>query len=436
MFKSKPRIFVSSTIYDFADLRSALKYWLNEMGFDVFMSEYNDFKKDSSCNSYNACLKAIQDCDYYILLIGSRVGGLYSENPPISITQKEYQEASKLFDKGKIKKILTFVRKDIWTIKEDRKALHQFLKNNYMSEHELSNDDIKQIESYNSSFVNDANFIFSFIKEVGKIKQMKEAVKGNLKLPDNNWINTFSSFEDIITVLKIELNIHSDLSYKRWSEIVIQELSHNLSHLMEKHKEILIPFYTYADNFYKMFPEKMETNFEVTKEIALETFFFVIKSCIHIDKLNSEMLKGAIQSGTFLQYDNTNKDYKSGNIQSALYTLIDNIESAKRIRDLMQENDYLLKLSNILQIKRKCNTTQNNKNPKLVFIIALYNNEYNIIKLSKYLFSVLKFGFKTDKFPSLKPMIVFKDNEYGKPIQNNTTLEDIYNYFVNNPETL
>lgn len=105
--ESKPKIFVSSTIYDFVDLRSALKYWLNEMGFEVFMSEYNDFRKDSSDNSYNACLNAIKECDYYILLIGSRVGGLYSESPKVSITQKEYQTASKLFDEGSIKKIFT-----------------------------------------------------------------------------------------------------------------------------------------------------------------------------------------------------------------------------------------------------------------------------------------------------------------------------------------
>ena len=80
----KPNVFVSSTIYDFADLRSALKYWLEEMGFGVRMSEFNDFVKDSSENSYDACFKAIEECDYYILLIGSRVGGLFSKEPKIT----------------------------------------------------------------------------------------------------------------------------------------------------------------------------------------------------------------------------------------------------------------------------------------------------------------------------------------------------------------
>lgn len=87
-YMNKPKIFVSSTIYDFKDLRSALKYWLTEKGYEVRMSERNDFKKDSSQNSYQACLDSIEECDYFILLIGSGAGGIYSQNPLITITQK------------------------------------------------------------------------------------------------------------------------------------------------------------------------------------------------------------------------------------------------------------------------------------------------------------------------------------------------------------
>lgn len=31
----KPSIFISSTIFDFKDLRSSLKFWLEEYGFNV-----------------------------------------------------------------------------------------------------------------------------------------------------------------------------------------------------------------------------------------------------------------------------------------------------------------------------------------------------------------------------------------------------------------
>ncbi len=53
---NKPIIFISSTIYDFADLRSSMKYWLDEMGFTTQLSEYNDFIKDTTQNSYDACI--------------------------------------------------------------------------------------------------------------------------------------------------------------------------------------------------------------------------------------------------------------------------------------------------------------------------------------------------------------------------------------------
>ena len=78
MRAAKPRIFVSSTIYDFRDLRSALKYWLEQFGYEVRLSEFNDFTKRLDENAYNACLRAIEESDYYVLLIGTRVGGLYS----------------------------------------------------------------------------------------------------------------------------------------------------------------------------------------------------------------------------------------------------------------------------------------------------------------------------------------------------------------------
>ena len=38
------RVFLLSTIYDFADLRSSLKFWIEELGYVVDASECNDFQ--------------------------------------------------------------------------------------------------------------------------------------------------------------------------------------------------------------------------------------------------------------------------------------------------------------------------------------------------------------------------------------------------------
>src|SRR5689334_2746801 len=90
---TKPTIFISSTIYDFGDLRSALKYWLEQLGYEVMLSEFNDFTKPLDENSYTACLKAIESASHFILLIGARTGGIYDAAEKVSITRMEYRAA-------------------------------------------------------------------------------------------------------------------------------------------------------------------------------------------------------------------------------------------------------------------------------------------------------------------------------------------------------
>ena len=79
MLSKRPRIFISSTIHDFADLRSAIKFYLEERGCEALLSEFNDFGKPVDTNSYDACIKAIDSADYFVLLIGAHVGGWYDE---------------------------------------------------------------------------------------------------------------------------------------------------------------------------------------------------------------------------------------------------------------------------------------------------------------------------------------------------------------------
>jgi hypothetical protein len=50
----RPTIFLSSTIYDFSDLRSALKDYLEDRGCRVLASEYTDFTRPLDTHSYEA----------------------------------------------------------------------------------------------------------------------------------------------------------------------------------------------------------------------------------------------------------------------------------------------------------------------------------------------------------------------------------------------
>ncbi len=167
-----PTFFLSSTIYDFKDLRSAIKYQLERQGCRVLASDFNDFPKPLDKHSYEACLTAIRQADYFILLIGSRVGGWYDEETRVSITQREYREAYELHQAGRLK-LLNFVRTEVWQMKDDRKQLEQHLNGLDLDPAVKAN-----IVRHPSKSATDAEFIIGFINEVTRNKDARQAAKG------------------------------------------------------------------------------------------------------------------------------------------------------------------------------------------------------------------------------------------------------------------
>ena len=70
------RVFVSSTCYDLSIIRSQLKSFLENMGYDAILSEYNDIFYDPNDHTHVSCVKEIANADLVILIIGSRYGGV------------------------------------------------------------------------------------------------------------------------------------------------------------------------------------------------------------------------------------------------------------------------------------------------------------------------------------------------------------------------
>ncbi|SCX35107.1 DUF4062 domain-containing protein [Agrobacterium rosae] len=192
----RPTFFLSSTIYDFRDLRSAIKYSLESRGCRVLASEFNDFAVDPGSHSYEACLKNIADADYFILLIGARVGGWYDKKGRISITQQEYREAYRRHKEVGLR-IVSFARNEVWQAREDRKELERFLK-----DQELPDDLKRIIAKYPGKFAEDSEFVSSFLTEVGRNAETISAITSGTPMPTGNWIYPFSTFKDIDDVLQ------------------------------------------------------------------------------------------------------------------------------------------------------------------------------------------------------------------------------------------
>ncbi|MDY3554241.1 DUF4062 domain-containing protein [Gemmata sp. JC717] len=220
---SKPKVFLSSTIYDFRDLRSALRVWLEEYGFEVLASDFNDFRQSPERNSYDSCLAAIDQADYFVLLVGGRVGGWYDQEKKISITRMEYQHANKRAGKGKLK-LVAFVRKEVWDIREDRVALKRYLGEDAALDKELSDDQKGKLLGHPSKFVTDADVTFEFLAEIGKIEEMKKAVRGQGAYPTGNWIYQFTGFKDIIDALRTVMNVSGGLR----RTVLVTNLKHEI----------------------------------------------------------------------------------------------------------------------------------------------------------------------------------------------------------------
>ncbi len=296
----RPTIFLSSTIYDFRDLRSALKHHFELQGCSVLASEYNDFQKPLDEHSYDACLKSIEQSDYFILLIGSRVGGMYDTDNQISITQKEYRTAYDLHKRGRLH-IMTFVRGEVWQVREDRKALSKHLR-----ELNLKESEANKVLAFPSKFASDAELISSFIEEVGRNTETKSAIAGGLPRPTGNWIHVFRDYAEIVAavnpVILMGLPAH-EASFRRALEgELIQILGKCLLKL--RGSAVLSPISLFS-RFIRKHPIPYEKAMEGHVDMPTSEWDRLATLLIHMagTRFDAVILRDALSASTFFQFD-------------------------------------------------------------------------------------------------------------------------------------
>jgi len=400
----KPTVFISSTIYDFRDLRSALKYWLEEAGYDVQMSEYHDFEKDASTNSYDACLNVIQKCDYFILLIGTRVGGMMPGDT-ISITRKEYQIAYEQFQQGKIIKIITFIRQSVCDVVTDREALISLLK--YDSQFDgISTYDKNAIAYHNSKVIAGVEHIMDFINEVTRKKEFKAGEK-----PQNNWYNTFNSFSNIIEVLRIELALNQNISVRiaehnvktalqyniKQISIGNQDGSHTYFHGFHGIREKLIEFSKASSNIF--------TTISIPKKLVAKAFEFMVFCKAGIPDLETMIFEDVITKGVFLEYDKSTEVFVESNICRALKQMIREIKRLKRVSSEFSSEDQTRILD---KINKKESEIFELDVVDLIRYNAMYEGEYNIYHLSEFLLKYIRTHNNADDYPQILAGLVDK----------------------------
>ena len=403
-----PKVFISSTIYDFSDLRSALKYWVSKMGFDAQLSEYNDFQKDLTINSYEACLQSVSECDYFVLLIGTRKGGIYP-GESISITRKEYRTAYELARSGKIKKLIVFIRQSVWDVKEDRKSLHNLLKNLTILEKEKEID-VSYIEHYNSNILKDAEHIIEFIDEVTR----KEDAR-NEKFPCINWVHTFTSFEDIISTLKVELKVNVNLSVEVAEQNIKMALIHNLQNITYRTEDGVItasylPFSEVREKI-KCFRDSHDNItteiIRLTKKEVHNISNFLLFFRNGIDDLSSYEFDNAIASGIFLTYNRKTESFIHNSFCKALYQMTREINRLKRFeRDFSYEvqGKMMNSIRNYHEIPKE---EFEFKFMDIAMLSSIYERLMNIQNLSRYMIQYINCHDDKLRLPQLMEGLVY-----------------------------
>lgn len=88
-----PNVFVSSTMYDLSELRAQLGDFIEGLGWQPVMSEYDSFPIDPDQTTVENCRRNVREnADVFVMVVGARYGSVDAEADK-SVTNLEFLEA-------------------------------------------------------------------------------------------------------------------------------------------------------------------------------------------------------------------------------------------------------------------------------------------------------------------------------------------------------
>jgi hypothetical protein len=188
------RVFVSSTCYDLSIVRSQLRLFIQNIGHEPVMSDYNDILYDHREHTHTSCVEEVASSDVVVLIVGARYGG---EGSPEALTRIDFEQLyqeSKSIDSLKTKENLSVTQLEILKAIESGIPIFAFIDDAVWHDHALyeknkDKDIINKIEFPSIQKPKTATFIFEFINF------LRHRTKGNAVFP-------FSKLQDIEDILR------------------------------------------------------------------------------------------------------------------------------------------------------------------------------------------------------------------------------------------
>lgn len=306
----RPRVFISSTVFDFRDLRSALRYWLEQAGYDVQLSEFNNFVRRPNDDVFTTCFNNVRDADHYVLLIGGRRGSWYDEARKLTVTRQEFRVASENSVSGTTG-ITALVRSEVET------ALTQW------------GEDGRPAGEF--SIIDDPPFIEDFLAEV-----QSPAVDGE----ESRWVYAFTDFRDIIDALRVVLRLQTSIQRRLTRRNLLDEILHNMTLFMTKSSGICSPTYEFATSerdAVTIQEDQLLGNTWVTSAHLGRLGTLVFSKPRR--RLRCRLIENALDSGLFLAVDPQSGDIETTVEHASLLALYNDILGFEEYRGYAGMNE-------------------------------------------------------------------------------------------------
>jgi hypothetical protein len=389
----QPSIFVSSTIRDMGDLRGALKFWLEEMGFYVQMSEYTDFDRRPEAGALDACFERIRNSDYYVLIIGDQVGMCLDQDSMLSVTRQEYRVARESFERTGRPKIIALCRDRVLTALRERRAAGS--------------------EEQVSSTLSDPKFIADFVSEVRQDDAVRDALGKGEPLPPSNFLAEFKDFRDVVDVIRSTLSLKVPLARIAAIETVRNELELNLRLLLHKYKDRPFRYTGFLRNVRRQIEittARSDATTDLNHEQIKQASIYALSAGLPAGGFQQAALDQAITSGVLLDFNIDMDRYESSDLLDALYSLREDMRSFQARLGYLEEGGHFKWHDYWQSVRNDEGGIVSVSNHDLTMLFGVYDAQQNVYRRTLGILRFL-YGHTTDIEVDLRPMSPILGND-------------------------
>ncbi|WP_186142061.1 DUF4062 domain-containing protein [Burkholderia gladioli] len=183
------RVFVSSTCYDLSVIRSQLRQFIERLGHEPVMSDYNDVVYDPASHTHTSCIDEVAGVDAVVVIIGSRFGGTVVPQALQAVDIESLKSVSKSHELLKTKEALSITQLEVLKAIERSVPVFAFVDQRVWHDHATyeknkGKEIADQIEYDSIDKPSTAKYVFEFINFLRHRNS-------------NNAITTFSRLQDI-----------------------------------------------------------------------------------------------------------------------------------------------------------------------------------------------------------------------------------------------